>query len=140
LTPIRLAGSVIGFIDGALAAFIGFSGPAVHPLCQGPQTLCTSQSVLPSPEMGNLLLGAGVILAIVSLASFTGFRLTFILGAVLSAAVLVVVGLTWGSYGTDESAAAAGLAVAALIVDIVASRPSRGLSEKDSPLNLPVFG
>ncbi|HVC27336.1 MAG TPA: hypothetical protein VND40_04175 [Nitrososphaerales archaeon] len=140
MTPIRLAGSVIGLIDGTLAAFMEVSGPSVHPLCLDPQTLCTSQSVVPSPEMENLLLGAGVILAIISLVSFTGFRLTFVLGAVLSAAVLVTVGLTWGTYATDESAAAAGLAVVTLTVDAVASRPSKGLSEKDSPLNLPVFG
>ena len=90
--------------------------------------------------MASVLLAAGVILAVVSLVSFTGVRLAFIFGAVLSAAVLVTVGLTWGTYTTYDSAAVAGLAVVALIVDAVASRPSKGLSEKDSPLNLPVFG
>jgi hypothetical protein len=58
----------------------------------------------------------------------------------LSAAVLLVIGLTWGTYPTDGSVAVAGLSLVALTVDAVGSRPSRGLSEKDSPLNLPVFG
>jgi len=141
LTPIRLAGSIIGLIGGVLAAFVEISGPAVpvQPLCQG-QTLCASLPVPPSPEVESALLAAGAILAIVSLISFTGVRLTFVLGAILSAAVLVTVGLTWGTYPGNDSTALAGLALAALIIDAVASRPSRGLSEKDSPLNLPVFG
>jgi hypothetical protein len=54
--------------------------------------------------------------------------------------VLVAVAITWGTYATDYSAAAAVLSLVAVMVDAVASRPSRGLSEKDSPLNLPVFG
>ena len=90
--------------------------------------------------MDSLLLAAAAVLALVSLVSFTGIRLTFVLGAVLSAAVLVAVGLTWGTYPTGDSTAAAGLSLVALMVDAVASRASKGLSEKDSPLNLPVFG
>lgn len=126
MTPIRVGGSVIGLVDGVLAAFMVISGPAVP--------------APPSPELENALLAAGAILAIVSLVSFTGIRLTFALGAVLSAAALVTVGLTWGTYPTDASIAVAGLSLAALVMDVVGSRPSRGLSEKDSPLNLPVFG
>jgi hypothetical protein len=132
-------GSVIGLFAGILAAFMETGGPVVHPLCQG-QTLCTSLPVSPAPDVASALLYAGSILAIVSLVSLTGIRLTFILGAVLSAVVLVTAGLTWGTYATDESAAVVGLALVAVVIDAVASRPSRGLSEKDSPLNLPVFG
>jgi len=141
LTPIRLAGSVIGLVDGVLAAFMVILGPVQGPLCQGPG-ICigpTSQST-PNPELDSVLLAAGVILAVVSLVSFTGLRVTFALGALLSAAALVTVGLTWGTYPTDDSIAVAGLSLAALVIDAVGSRPSRGLSEKDSPLNLPVFG
>ncbi len=141
MTPIRVAGSVIGLVDGVVAAFMVISGPVVQvqPLCKGP-ILCTSLPTPPSPELENALLAAGAILAIVSLVSFTGIRLTFVLGAVLSAAALAAVGLTWGTYPTDGSIAVAALSLAALVVDAVGSRPSRGLSEKDSPLNLPVFG
>jgi hypothetical protein len=141
LTPIRAAGSVIGLVDGVLAAFMVILGPVRGPLCEGPG-ICigpTSQSA-PNPELETVLLAAGVILAVVSLVSFTGLRVTFALGAVLSAAALVAVGLTWGTYPTDGSVAVAGLSLAALVIDVVGSRPSRGLSEKDSPLNLPVFG
>jgi hypothetical protein len=60
---------------------------------------------------------------------------------VLSAAVLVTLALTWGTpFATNDSIAAAVLSTAALLVDAVASRPSKELSERDSPLNLPVFG
>jgi hypothetical protein len=138
LTPIRVAGSVVGLVDGVVAAFVVISGPAVQTLCNG-LTLC-SPPPTPSPGLENALLAVGAILAIVSLVSFTGIRLTFVLGAVLSAAALVVVWLTWGTYPTDDSTAVAGLSLATLVVDAFASRPSRGLSEKDSPLNLPVFG
>jgi hypothetical protein len=141
LTPIRVAGSVTGLVDGVLAAFMVILGPVQGHLCLGPG-ICigpTSQPI-PNPELDNVLLAAGVILAVVSLVSFTGLRLTFALGAILSAAALVTVGLTWGTYPTDDSIAVAGLSLAALIIDVVGSRPSRGLSEKDSPLNLPVFG
>jgi hypothetical protein len=140
MSPIRLAGSIIGLIVGVLAAFIVISGPASSS-CPGPG-VCIGPTA-PSawnPEMQSALLAAGVILAMVSLVSFTGFRLTFILGAALSAAVLASVALTWGTYVTDDSIAAAGLSLVGLVVDAMASRPSRGLSEKDSPLNLPVFG
>ena len=137
-------GSVIGLVAGALATFMVISGPVVNPLCQGP-ILClpTPNPPFPTPspaELESALLAAGAILAIVSLVSFTGLRLTFALGAVFSVALLATAGLTWGTYPTDESAAVAGLALVALVTDAVASRPSRGLSEKDSPLNLPVFG
>jgi hypothetical protein len=141
LTPIRVAGSVVGLVGGALAAFMVILGPVPGPICQGPG-ICigpTSQPI-PNPQLDNVLLSAAVVLAVVSLVSFTGLRLTFVLGAVLSAAVLVTVGLTWGTYPTDDSAAAAVLSLVALAADALASRPSRGLSEKDSPLNLPVFG
>ncbi len=140
MTPIRVAGSVIGLVDGLLAAFMVILGPVQGPLCQGPG-ICigpTGQSV--NTELDTALLAAGVILAVVSLVSFTGLRLTFALGAVLSAAALVTLGLTWGTYPTDDSIAVAALSLVALVLDAVASRPSRGLSEKESPLNLPVFG
>ena len=141
MTPIRVAGSVVGLVDGVLAAFMVIFGPVQGPLCQGPG-ICVGplQQPIPNPELDNILLAAGVVLAVVSLVSFTGLRLTFALGAILSAAALVAVGLTWGTYSTDDSIAVAGLSLAALVTDAVGSRPSRGLSEKDSPLNLPVFG
>jgi hypothetical protein len=67
-------------------------------------------------------------------------RSSFLLGGVLSAVVVVFVALRWGVFATAYSEAAIALSVAALLVDVVASRPARALSERDSPLNLPVFG
>jgi hypothetical protein len=133
-------GSVVGLVDGVVAAFVVISGPVPGPLCQGPGFCIGPTGSIPNTGLDNALLAAGAILAIVSLVSFTGIRLTFALGAVLSAAALIVVGLTWGTYPTDDSIAVAALSLVALVVDAVGSRPSRGLSEKDSPLNLPVFG
>jgi len=141
LTPIRVAGSVTGLVGGALAAFMAILGPVQGPLCQAPgYCVGPPQQSVPNSGLDTVLLAAAVVLAVVSLVSFTGLRLTFVLGAALSAAVLVTVGLTWGTYPTSDSVAAAGLSLVALVVDVVAARPSRALSEKDSPLNLPVFG
>ena len=141
MTPIRVAGSIVGLVDGVVAAFMVILRPVRGPLCQGPGfCIGPPQQPIPNLELDNALLAAAVVLAVVSLVSFTGLRMTFVLGAVLSMAVLVTVGLTWGTYPTDGSIAAAGLSLVALVVDALASRSSKGLSEKDSPLNLPVFG
>ena len=141
MTPIRAAGSIIGLVDGVVAAFMVILGPVQGPLCKGPG-ICIGPTASPVPntELDTALLAAGVILAVVSLVSFTGLRVTFALGAVLSAAALVTVGLTWGTYPTDDSIAVAALSLVALVVDAVASRPSRGMSEQTNPMNLPVFG
>jgi hypothetical protein len=137
--PIRVAGSVIGLVDGVVAAFMVILGP-IAPSCP-PGAFCPlATRPAPNTELDTALLAAGVILAVVSLVSFTGLRVTFALGAVLSATALVAVGLTWGTYPTNDSIAVVALSLVALVVDAVGSRPSRGLSEKDSPLNLPVFG
>ena len=125
-----------------MAAYVSLSGAAPQSPCP-PGQLCTLTPALlkvaPS-EFQEPLLVAGAILAIVSLVSFTGLRPAFIIGAILSAAVLAIVALTWGTYATNNAAATAALSTITLLVDAVASRPSKGLSEKDSPLNLPVFG
>jgi len=140
LTPVPVAGSVIALIEGVVAAFMVILGPVQGPLCQGPGICIGPPQSAPNTQLDTVLLAAGVILAVVSLVSFTGLRLTFVLAGVLSAAALVTLGLTWGTYPTDDSIAVAALSLFALVLDAVASRPSRGLSEKDSPLNLPVFG
>jgi hypothetical protein len=141
LTPIRAAGSIIGLVDGVVAAFMVILGPVQAPLCKGPGVcIGPTASPVPNTELDTALLAAGVILAMVSLVSFTGLRATFALGAVLSTAALVTVGLTWGTYPTDDSIAVAALSLVAIVVDAVASRPARGMSEQTNPMNLPVFG
>ena len=82
----------------------------------------------------------GGILVVDSLVSFTGARVSFAAGAALSAIVLVLVALQWGGYVAIHAELAAVLSVVCIVLDAIAFRPAKGLSEKDSPLNLPVFG
>ena len=119
-TPIRLAGSVLTFVTGALATFVAYSGA--------------------SSNLQISLLVVGAVLAIDSLASFAGIRATFVVGAILSAAVLAIVAVQWGTYPITDSEAALALSVLSIVADVVASRPARGLSEQSNPMNLPVFG
>jgi hypothetical protein len=138
LSPIRLAGSILGLVNGAWAAYIAFVALNATYNC-GPGGCPESMFAFVPYARGQVV--AGGLLVIVSLISFTGRRPTFVLGGVLSAAVLVTLALTWGTpFATNDSIAAAVLSTTALGVDVVASRPSKELSERDSPLNLPVFG
>ncbi|MDA4132169.1 MAG: hypothetical protein OK454_03470 [Thaumarchaeota archaeon] len=82
----------------------------------------------------------GAILVLASLVAIAGVRRSFILGAVLSAIVIARVALLWGTYPAADEETALALSAVTFLVDVVASRPAKGLSEKDSPLNLPVFG
>ena len=82
----------------------------------------------------------GAVLAVVSLVALTGSKVVFVLGALLSVAVVLVVAATWGAYLEDYTLLVAVLATITLVTDILASMSSSHLAEKDSPLNLPVFG
>lgn len=137
MSPIRLAGSILGLVNGAWAAYIAFV--ALNATYNCPQGGCPASTFAFMPYAQGQVV-AGALLVIVSLVSFTGRRPTFVLGAVLSAAVLVTLALSWGTYATNDSIAAAVISLASLAVDAVASSPSKELSERDSPLNLPVFG
>jgi hypothetical protein len=125
----------LGVVTGLWAVYVSrFVTPS--PLC----SLC-------SPPLGDDLHSAdpwlgvvGAILVLASLVSVAGVRRSFILGAVLSAIVIARVALLWGTYPVADEETALALSAVTFFVDVVASRPARGLSEKDSPLNLPVFG
>jgi hypothetical protein len=82
----------------------------------------------------------GAILVLASLVSIAGVRRGFMFGVILSAIIIARVALLWGSYPAADEETTLALSAVTLLVDVVASRPARGLSEKDSPLNLPVFG
>ena len=82
----------------------------------------------------------GVALLLISLVSFAGVRVVFMLGAISSLIIIALVLLSWGDYPLFEEATVLVLSVVTLLADLLASRPARGLSERDSPLNLPVFG
>jgi len=147
LSPIRVLASVLSLLTGAYAAIIakyGFipvptqclSSPQGAPNCAGaPYYLGIS-----SPELQGALLLIGIVLVIDAVVSFTGLRASFVLGTVLSALVLAIFALSWGGPPTNISEVAVVLSVPTIVVDSFASSPSRTLSEKDSPLNLPVFG
>lgn len=132
MSPIRAAGCVLGAIAGILA--IAVQHYNTTPSC--PSCSATTLGGLPSVWLAV----AGGLLLVLSLMSFGGFRLTFYAAAVLGVMVLAADLALRGSYPADEWELIAGLSLLAILADLVAARPARALSEKDSPLNLPVFG
>jgi hypothetical protein len=118
---------VISLVNGAWAVYIQFYGLAVP-----------SGVGISGPQIWVAVVGG--LLVIDSLISFAGVRLSFVFGAAISAVLLARLALAWLSYATGDGEAAAVLSVICIVLDAVAFRPSRGLAEKDSPLNLPVFG
>jgi hypothetical protein len=132
-----LAGSVVSLLNGAWAIFFALYAPQV---AEAPEQGAIGPIHSSLSEVELVLLAVGAVLAIDSLVSFAGLRVSFIVGAILSAAVLLVQVAEWGTFSTEYAVIAVVFSVLALLADAVASRPSRELSEKDSPLNLPVFG
>ena len=137
---------MLSLINGAWAAVIAYSGfvpVATQCLPSQKPAFCAGAPYyfgISSPELQGALLLVGIILVIDALVSFAGVRVSFMLGTVLSAVVLALFALSWGGPRAWVSEVAVVLSVATILVDALASRRSRGLSEKDSPLNLPVFG
>jgi uncharacterized membrane protein len=127
LTPIRVLGSVFSLLTGLSVAFV---------LPRGLE----SASDTGITRLGGLVFIIGAVLAIFAVASFVVPRITFIVSAILSASVLLTVAVRFGRFNQDVALVTAVLATVALVTDAFAARPSKGLSEKDSPLNLPVFG
>jgi len=128
---------VLSLLNGAWAAYIAYYYTYHLPTCSLSPSGCSGAA---SPELHSALLAVGAILAIDALVSFAGLRATFMVGVGLSALVLVLVADQWGTFSGTDSTVALVLSVLAIVVDAVASRLSKGLSEEDSPLNLPVFG
>ncbi len=134
MNPIRVAGSVLGVVTGLWAAYVSYivaPSPTCSPCLHPPSGLHNAD-----PWLGVV----GAILVLASLVAIAGVRKSFILGAILSAIMIARVALLWGNYPAMDQATAVALSAITLVVDVVASRPSKALSEKDSPLNLPVFG
>jgi hypothetical protein len=128
LTPIRALGSVLGLVTGGWTLYVVFFGESTLP--RG-----TSLS-----SASDIFMAVGAALVVVSLVSFSGIRASFLVGAVLSGAVLVMTVSNWSDFPASDSGVALAVSAITIVLDVVASRPARGLSEKDSPLNLPVFG
>jgi hypothetical protein len=126
-------GSALGVATGLWAAYVSYF--------VDPSPLCSSCSTPGTLHNSDPWLGiVGAILVLASVVGLAGVRRSFTLGAVLSAVLIARVALLWGSYPFTDEVAVVVLSAITLVAEAVASLPSKGLSEKDSPLNLPVFG
>jgi len=121
-TPIRLAGSVLSLVSGSWAAYIAYSATNSH------------------SELQSALIVVGALLALDAIVSFAGIRASFVVGAGLSALVLVIVADQWGTFSGADASVALVVSLIAVVTDVVASRPVKGMSEQTNPMNLPVFG
>jgi hypothetical protein len=129
VTPIRAAGSFLGVFTGILAVIVEYTKS--NPTC--------SSACVPGASTVWLAV-AGAALAAASLVSWGGFRVTFYMGSVLAVMVFAADLALRGQFPADEWELTGALSLATVAVDMVASRPAKTLAEKDSPLNLPVFG
>jgi len=136
MVPIKALGSVLGLANGAWAAFIAET--ALNRIYNCPAGGCPA-SLFAYVPYAEALAAVGAVLVVDSVVSFKGFRVCFLLAALLSVGVLGLVGLEWGTYG-GWSLPACILAVAAAAVGTVASRGSKGMPDEAHPLELPVFG
>ena len=123
----------MGLLNGAWAAYIAI-GP-LNATYHCPLNGCPASMF----AYAQALAIAGGILVVSSLVSFKGFGWALLIDAALSLAVLGLVAVNWSTYGSNSLPSAV-LAVVAAAMEIVGSRPAKVLAEKDSPLNLPVFG
>ena len=123
MSPIRVLGSVLSLLTGLWALYVYF---AVHAGGGG--------------SLFSLLAAVGGLLIVDSLISLAGLRVSYLVGSALSVVLLLVVALQWGDFGSADAVVGVVLSICAAATDVVASRPAKGLAEKDSPLNLPVFG
>lgn len=129
MSPIRVIASVLSLLNGALAVYMHYYGAPFA--C----TLCTA----PSP--GTVWLAvAGGVLVVGSLVSLVGVRASFAVDTALCALIVMLFAVQWGSYDISAAPWVVALSAICIVLNALAFRPARGLSEKDSPLNLPVFG
>jgi len=127
LSPVRAVGSVFSLLTGISAAL----------LLPGELLRASDSGVT---RLGGLLFIVGAVLVIFAVVSFVVPKYTFVVSAALSIAVLGIIAFRYDRLNPDLATATAVFATVAVIVDVLAARPSKELSEKDSPLNLPVFG
>lgn len=133
MTPIRAIASALGVANGGFAAYVAI-GPLIAPY-NCPANGCPASMFYEFQALA--VVGAALVVA--SLVSLKGFGWAFLLDAGLSVAVLALVIAKWGAYGSNSLPSAI-LTVAATAFGLVGSRSAKGLAEKDSLMNLPVFG
>ncbi len=88
----------------------------------------------------TVLLVVAIILIIDAGVCFIGFKAGFTIGAILSAATIVLVGAQWGRFGNFGASVSVALSIIALVLDFISSRSGKRIPEESHPLNLPVFG
>jgi hypothetical protein len=88
----------------------------------------------------TVLLTVAAILVIDAVVCFIGLRVGFTVGAVLSIAIVVLVGAQWGRFGNFGSSLSVVLSAIAILLDLISTRASKSIPEESHPLNLPVFG
>ena len=137
MSPVRMLGSALSVISGLWTAYIALVALTATYNCPVHGCPASLFAFVPYAQVQAVAGGALAVVAVVSLARP---RPAFLAGAALSAVALVALALAWGTYTSQDAYVAAALSILSLVVDAVASRPSRALSERDSPLNLPVFG
>jgi hypothetical protein len=135
LSTVGRLGSILSLLNGLWSTYIAIAAMNAPASC--PEGGCPTTAYT---YLLTLLLVVAVALVVDSLTSFRGFRVSFILGAVLSALVVGLVALQWSSFGATVSAVSVLLSVLSVVSDILATRPSKPISEQSHPLNLPVFG
>jgi len=138
----RKAAGVLTVLESAWAIYSTYAVvPTACPLngCPGPAL---------GPVFSWVLVALSIVLFADGVLGAWGASFAYLPGAILSAALLLLLGYSaWADSGFSYLAAetyeaAAGAAVAALAAgaNLVAIRARSGLSEQANPMNLPVFG
>ncbi|MBI3022784.1 MAG: hypothetical protein HYY68_03540 [Thaumarchaeota archaeon] len=131
----RTAGAVLNLLNALWAAYISFLTVSTPTSC--PSNGCPTSLFTYLPAV---LLSVAAILVVDSVICFVGLRIGFTVGVVLSAAIVVLVGAQWGTFGNLSSSLSIVLSALAIVFGLVSMRSGRGISEESHPLNLPVFG
>jgi hypothetical protein len=142
MLPIRRIAGALTILESFWAAYIQIQDVAVFCPANGcpwpsPYLLHTWESLL----LVVVLLAVGVL-------GFWGASFAYPIGAALSSVTLLVMGYSaWSDsaykflQGESQLAVVgAGVAAAALVVNVLGAMRKGGLSEQANPMNLPVFG
>jgi len=116
-----------------------------------PKTVASCLNSCPYPGSivpNDIIPGLAVVILLVGALGVWGASPSYLLGAALSAAALLLMGYTVAvtsgdvlvSNVTNDALVGVAFALVALIVDFQAMRMKSRISEQANPMNLPVFG
>lgn len=135
MVAVRTAGAVVNLLNALWAAYISLV--TINTPANCPQNGCPFSLLTYLP---TVLLVVAAILVIDAVICFIGFSVGFIVGAVLSVAIVGLVGAQWGTFGNLGSSLSVALSTIAILLDLISMRSKRRIPEESHPLNLPVFG